>query len=181
MADFPSRPDFFPLWGVVQAALNDPEVRARPGGVQQAIWQAYHENISQLPGEHPMLTIFQVNKLVSAAANIRGARGQLAGALARSASTGFPEALTGRMMAPDIDRGPGVGFTRSELMRARFTVNAVVGGIPSTMYLTYEPGTAPPEDTAALLADLEDVARSKAEEYGWEFAGLGDLVEITTY
>jgi hypothetical protein len=175
----PRRADLNQLWGPVQRAVNDPAVRAQPGGITQAVWQSYYADLQAGRVTGGPLTIFDVNALVSRASEQRNARGQLAGAIDTFQRTGLDQALSGNMFARDLDAGPGAGFTQAGNFRIRFEANYSVEGETLRRFSTHVAGLNMPQSVAGLLDLLDLAGESDATDYGVEYLGGIGGIDVT--
>lgn len=172
-------PDLSRLWGIVQRAVRDPELRSRPGGVVQNIWASYQQAYLSAGEAPPTLGVQQVNRLVSTAfAQVR-AESELARSTATFRSTGMDQAITAAHIAPDIDTRAGVVGSTGATFRVRFQYQVNVEGEALTRYLTWTPALDLPSTVGDLMDALEEAALAAAEDYGEDFGGLGDLASIT--
>lgn len=172
-------PDLTQLWGIVQRAVRDPELRARPGGVVQNIWSSYQQAYLAAGETPPVLGIAQVNRLVAtASAQVRAER-ELARSVETFRSTGLDQAITAGHIAADIDTRAGVVGATGATFRVRFEYQINVEGEGLTRFLTWTPALNLPATVGGLLDSIEEAARAAAEDYGEDFADLGDLVSIT--
>jgi hypothetical protein len=179
MSSPPYEPNLQLLWGTIQRAVRDPELRARPGGVVQNVWESYKQSYVAAGGIPPPLGIQQVNPLVSlASAQVRAER-ELAASIATYKATGFDQAITAAHIARDIDWRPGAGEVVPAFYRVRFQSEISVEGESMSRYVTWSPELNLPASVSGLLSVLEESAAAAAEDYGEEWSGLGDFVSIT--
>jgi hypothetical protein len=179
----PYSPDLTYLWGIVNRAVRDPELRSRPGGVTQNIWQSYQQTYLSQGLTPPALSIQTVNSLVQTAAAQARAEAALQEARSIFRRTGFDQAITADQIASDIDRRPGAGETSPAFHRVRFDINVNVGGLDLTHPMTWSPELNLPATVSGLLDALEEAAQAAIEENsplaGAEFQSLGDFISIT--
>lgn len=179
MPDIPRRPDILILEGMVRGAIHDPELRqAGFGSVVRDIWGRISEGVAtgtlaDLP------TLRDINSLVSLAAEQYRAEQELAGAISTYRSTGFDQEITAVMRARDIDTARGSGFGYPATDRIRFEITGTAGGLPITKYATLQPGIEGPTSVQSLLEMAEQAGQGYAEDYGFEFEGLGDFFGLT--
>ncbi len=173
------RPDLQQLWGIVNRAVRDPELRARPGGVVQNVWESYKQAYVSVGLPPPRVGLQEVNKLVAtASAQVRAER-SLASSIEITRRTGLAQGITSAHIGPDIDTRAGVAGTAGATFRVRFESRIGVEGTEVKRYLTWTPALSLPTTTTDLLAALDEAAAAAAEDYGEDYAGLGDLVSIT--
>jgi hypothetical protein len=175
----PPGPDLTFLWGIVNRAVRDPELRARAGGVVQNVWQSYQQTYLSQGLPAPALGIQTVNRLVSTAAAQARAETNLAASIATYRRTGLDQAITADHIAPDIDRRPGAGETSPFFARVRFSINTGVEGAGLTRNFTWSPELNLPQSVSGLLSALDEAGAAAAEDYGEEYGGLADYVGIT--
>lgn len=172
-------PDLSRLWGIVQRAVRDPELRSQPGGVVQNIWASYQSAYLAAGEAPPTLGVQQVNRLVSTAfAQVRAER-ELGRSIETFQNTGLDQVITGAHIAPDIDARAGVVGATGATFRVRFEYQINMEGEPMTRYITWTPALALPSSVGDLMDALEEAAMAAAEDYGEDFGGLGGLVSIT--
>jgi hypothetical protein len=180
LAEIPPRADLFQLWGIVNRAVRDPELRARPGGVVQNIYAAYQQGYLRAGVEPPRLVPSDVNPLYSRAAAIYRSERELAAAVGIWKTTGLDQALTGDMMARDVDAASLSQTIRGPIPRIRYEVDYLVEGESMRFIHTWHPGLDMPQSVSELLDSLESTGTEEAANYSAEFEGLGDLISITT-
>lgn len=179
MSSAPPGPDLTFLWGIVGRAVRDPELRARPGGVVQNVWNAYQQTYASQGLAPPRLTIQQLNPLISTAAKQAQAEINLAQSIATYRATGFDQALTAAHIAPDIDLRSGAGTITPAFYRVRFESVLGQGADQASRYVTWSPELNLPASVSGLLGAITEAGAAAAEDYGEDFAGLGDLISIT--
>lgn len=169
----------FSVVGFLEQGVRDPELRARPGGVTQFVWESYKQKYLEAGQEPPPLGVQMVNRLYSVAAEKYRAERELGGAIETFRRTGLDQALTGRMFARDYDTPGGALPGSDRPIRVRFGVQVSYYGETYTRYLTWEPGLEVPQSTSGLLDALADVGASRLEQYGEEFDALSDEVSLS--
>jgi hypothetical protein len=176
------------IWGSIQAAIRDPQLRAQPGGVTQYVWNAYQQSYLSRGETPPPATIRDMNTLMSAAGRIAAAERNLAPALDTFRQQGIDQVLTGAMFAPDLDARSPAQQPFGPTLRVRYEVQALVDGQPETFFLTHSPGLDTPQTVSELLDQLAESAQTQLEndspfgpDFGVEYQGLGDVVSITSF
>ena len=177
-------PDLTQLWGIVQRAVRDPELRARGGGsVTQNIWESYKQAYVGAGLTPPKLSVQQLNPLVATASAQVRAEMNLAQTVGVVRGGGPEQAIAARHIAPDIDSQRGAGSTLPASYRVRFDVDLNVDGIRMSHTLTWNPEISLPATVSSLLDRLDEAARAAVENdspvIGAEYLGLGDYVSIT--
>lgn len=183
MSPAAGEPDLTQLWGIIQRAVRDPELRSRSGGVVQNVWESYKQAYVAAGVQPPRLTVQQVNPLVAIASAQVRAEQRLATTIASVRSGGPEQAITAQHIAPDIDSQRGAGSTLPASYRVRFDVDLNVDGIRMSHTLTWNPEISLPATVSSLLDALDEAARAAVENdspvIGAEYLGLGDYVSIT--
>lgn len=179
MSSKPPGPDLSYLWGIASRAVRDPELRARPGGVTQNVWEAYKQTYLDRGEVPPPLSIRDVNPLISTASAQYRAESSLAKSIDTYRRTGFDQAITAAHIAADIDQRGGAGAVSEPFYRVRFTSQLNIDGEPMTRYVTWSPQMNLPSSVSGLLGAINEAAAAAAEDYGEEYGGLGDFVSIT--
>lgn len=172
------QPDLSRLWGIVQRAVRDPELRSRPGGVTQNIWSAYQQAYLSAGQAPPRLGLQQVNRLVATASAQARAERALGASLETYQRTGLDQGIVAAHIGPDIDSRTGAAAQAQPLYRIRFETRVMVEGELVSRYLTWTPELALPGSVSGLLAALEEAGAAAGEDYGEEFQGLGDYFSI---
>jgi hypothetical protein len=179
MSSPPGGADLTYLWGIVNRAVRDPELRSRAGGVVQNIWESYKQTYTSAGLTAPTLGIMQVNALVATAAAQARAEIELGRSIATYKTTGLDQAIMAAHIAPDIDLRPGAGTIHAPHYRVRIEARVGVEGETMSRYLTWSPELDLPASVGSLLTAAEEAAMGAAEDYGEDFVGLGDLISIT--
>lgn len=169
------------LWGHAQNAYRDPELRARPGGVTQFLWETFKQTYLARGQQPPAVTIQDMNRLVSLAGQQWRAERRLNGAINTFRTTGLDQALTAEHFAPDIDSRSPSQQPMGPNYRIRFNATYLVEGVAQELHFTWDPGLAAPVSTADLVGGLEEAGMGFAEDYGHTFVGLGADVSVTTF
>lgn len=175
----PPGPDLTFLWGIANRAVRDPELRARPGGVVQNVWEAYKQTYLDRGEVPPPLGIRDVNPLISTASAQYRAETQLANSINTYNRTGLDQAIGANHIAADIDRRAGAGDVSPAFYRVRYSSLINVDGETMTRFRTWSPQMNLPNSVSGLLSALDEAARADAEDYDEEHAGLGGLISIT--
>jgi hypothetical protein len=173
--------DLRTLWGIVNRAVRDPELRARPGGVVQNIWESYKQSYVGTGATPPRLGIQQVNPLVSMAAAQARAELELSRSIQTYNRTGLDQAIIGAHIAPDIDSRARSGGAVADFHRVRFSIGLNVEGERMERIVTWSPELNLPSTVSGLLEALTEAGSAAAEDYGEDFTDLGELVSITAY
>lgn len=179
MATSPAGRQIFAVYGILQRAARDPELRARPGGVVQNAWETYKQQALAAGEQPPPLGLQTFNRLYGVVAGQVRAERALGTALATYRRTGFDQALTYEMWAPDIDARFQIPTQAPAISRIRFGVSVNYYGETYTRFLTWEPGLERPQSVAGLLDALEDVGASRLEKYGEEFDSVTDDISLS--
>ena len=172
-------PDLRSLWGIVNRAVRDPELRARPGGVVQNIWESYKQFYVGAGLVPPPLGVQQVNTLYSIAAAQARAELELSRSIQTYNRTGLDQAITGQHIARDIDSRTLGGGAAPAFHRVRFGIQVDAGTGPIDRYVTWSPELNLPGTVSGLLDALTEHGAAAAEDYGEDYIGLGDLFSIT--
>lgn len=168
------------LWGSFQAAVNDPEVRAQPGGVQSYVWQSIRNDYLSKGEPLPAGSFQAVNALLSLAGAQRRASDALDRSIKDFQRTGIDSAITAEHLAPDIDsRGLG-DQAGGALYRIRFEAPMAAGEDQFFSRFTWDPGLEVPQTISELLGGLDDAAAAAAEDYDLEYSGDAAILSITT-
>lgn len=179
MAINPSNP-FSHLWGSFQSAVNDPEIRNVPGGVQQYVWASVRNDYLGRGENLPAGSFAAVNELLSLAGRQRAAATQLGRAVTEFQRTGIDRAImAGEHTAADIDARSLNQQANGPDWRVRFEYGVTVDGEPVMLRGTWDPGILKPQSVSGLLDAVEQAAQTLAEDYGYEYAGDFALNSIT--
>ena len=168
------------LWGSFQAAVNDPEVRAVPGGVQMYVWQSIRNDYLSRGESIPAGSFQAVNALLSLAGQQRAANERLQRALDTYQRTGLDQAILGDHMNADIDSRAPNAMPLGPSLRIRFEAGMIVDGQTIFSSFTWDPGLNPPQSASELLAGIEDAANTAAADYEMEYGGSAAILSITT-
>lgn len=163
-----------------QAAINDPEVRGIPGGLQQYIWSNIREDFprgSQLPPG-----AFQaVNQLLSLAGQQRQAELALARAVSFVQQTGIDQSVDVSFTAPHLDTRALNEMVLGPQHRVVYLTEDLVNGEPVLSYKTHDFGYNLPQSISALQDVTEEAAQLTAADYGYEWNGTATPVAIYSY
>jgi len=168
-------------FGYFQAAVNDPAVRAQPGGVQSYVWQALTQHYESRGEPMPAGGLAAVNQRLSLAGQQRQASERLSGALATAERTGLAQALTGSMIASHLDARPLSDQALSLQHRVTYMSQEIVDGEPVLSYRTHDFGFDLPQSTDSLQELIDQAAQLEAADYGYEWGGVAAPVMITSY
>lgn len=179
MSSKPPGPDLTYLWGIVNRAVRDSELRGRAGGVTQNVWESYKQSYLDRGEAPPPLSVRDVNPLISTAAAQYRAEARLSDSIATYRRTGLDQAITAAHIAPDIDQRPGAGAVSPAFYRVRFGSQLDIEGEPITRFVTWSPQMNLPASVSGLLSALNEAAAAAAEDYGEEYVDLTGFVSIT--
>jgi len=168
-------------FGTFQAAVNDPEVRRQPGGIQQYVWQDLR-NYYLSRGEPLPTGAFQaVNQLLVLAGQQRRAQTELSRAYRLQEETGLPQGIHAGMIAPHLDtRAPGAQ-TGGAQHRVVYLTSHVVEGQLVLSHQTHDFGFALPQSLTTLNELVESAAQVEAADYGYEWGGIAEPLAIVSY
>lgn len=168
-------------FGYFQAAVNDPEVRGIPGGVQQYVWAAIREDYPAGGEPLPSGAFQAVNQLLSLAGTQRRAQAELAAGLRRQEEGPFNVAIEANMAAPHLDTRALNEMVLGPQHRVVYITQDLVEGEPVLSYKTHDFGYNLPQSIAELNAQVEDAAQITAADYGFEWGGVATPVGIYSY
>lgn len=168
------------IWGNIQQAVRDADLRARPGGVTQYVWEAFKQSYLARGENPPKATIQDMNRLMASAGRQQRADSVLSNAIQDYLNRGIDRALTSEMFAPDIDSRALNEQPLGPNYRIRFGTQMEVGGEQMDLTYTWSPGISPPTSISDLLGGLTEVGAGNADDYGSEFLGLTYDVSIST-
>ena len=179
MAPISARSDLFQLWGKVNQAIRDPQLRAKAGGVTQFIFESYKQSYAATGQAPPSLSIFDVNPLVSLAASQFRAETQLLGAAGTFQATGLDQAITGSMIANDIDSRGLLGIVAQPSYRVRVGALVTAEGEQIHQFYTFSTGLSAPSSISQLLDQAAQAAQGFASDYGLQFNALSGYMSVT--
>lgn len=159
------------LWGSFQRAVNDPQVRATPGGVQQYVWQSVRNDFLSRGENLPPGSFQAVNQLLGLAGQQRRAVQNLNRAISDYQRTGLDQAITAQHLAADIDSRSLDARLGGDRYRIRFQAPMTIEGELVNVPLTWDPGLELPQTVSGLLAGLDDAAMAAAQDYDYEYQG----------
>lgn len=172
---------FAQQFGYFQAAVNDPEVRARPGGVQQYVWQAVTNEFAARGEPLPQGSFQAVNQLLSLAGQQRRASMALAQGLGLAERSGLDQAVTGEMISSHLDARPLGEQGLGRGYRAVYLSKEIVDGEEVLSYRTHDFGPDLPQSVSGLQATIDEAAQLEASDYGYEWGGMATPVSILAY
>lgn len=168
-------------FGYFQAAVNDPTVRATPGGVQSYVWAAITRDFVSRGEPLPAGAFQAANQLLSLAGQQRRA-GEVLSAGLRSQEEGpFDVALTADFAAPHLDTRALNEQVLGPQHRVVYLTQDLVEGEPVLSYKTHDFGYNLPQSIADLNQQIEDAAQITAADYGFEWGGVATPVGIYSY
>lgn len=176
----PGQNPLLSAWGSIQQAMRDPELRSRPGGVTQYVWEAWKQSWLGRGLQPPPATIQQMNALMGQAGRQRQAETNLNAAINTFKLSGRDQALTAMHVSPDIDSRSAAFQPMGPNYRVRFSSTFIVEGLAQELHFTWEPGLTLPASVGELLDALTDADTGFGEDYGITFVGLGGSISITT-
>jgi hypothetical protein len=168
-------------FGLFQTALNDPQVRSQPGGVQMYVWQGLQNDYLSRGEALPAGAFQAVNQMLSLAGQHRRAASLLSSALAGSEQTGFDRSILAEMSAPSLDSRAINDMPLGPQFRAVYLTQDIVEGEPVLSYKTHDLGYNLPQSVSALTATVEEAAQITAADYGFEWGGVATPVAIHSY
>jgi hypothetical protein len=168
------------LWGSFQAAVNDPDVRAQPGGVQQYVWASVRSDFLSRGENLPPNSFAAVNELLSLAGQQRAANTRLQAAINSYQKTGLDAAIMAEHTAPDIDSRALNEQLLGPAFRIRYEAPFMADGGEIFLPLTWDPGIQIPQSISELMSGLDEAAFTEAGDYGYEYSGGATVVGITT-
>ena len=167
------------LWGSFQAAVNDPDLRAQPGGVAQYVWASVRNDYLSRGESLPAGSFQAVNELLSLAGQQRRAAQELQRAIDTYQRTGLDQAITASHWAEDINARPlnmrGIGTAGI----IRFTADYTAQGVTLPMRISHRTPTFWPQSVSELLDLLDQAAAAHADDYDTEFDGNITDISIT--
>lgn len=164
-----------------QAAVNDPSLRAVPGGVTQYAWEAIKQDYLARGEALPPNSFQAVNQLMSLAGQQRRAGEVLSAGLRRAEEYGFDQSVTQAMTAPHLDTRALNEMTLGPQHRVVYLTQDLVEGEPVLSYKTHDFGYNLPQSISQLNRDVEDAAQITAADYGFEWGGVATPVAIYSY
>lgn len=167
-------------WGSFLAAVNDPEVRGQPGGVQSFVWQTLRNDYLSRGEPLPAGAFQAVNTLLGVAGSARRASLALARDITEVNRSGLDRSLVAEHLARDIDARDLGQMPLGPEWRIRFEVAFNVEGESLRQWITWDPGLNPPGTVQELLDSSEDVAQLLAGDYGVDYEGLTGGFSVTT-
>lgn len=172
---------FAGYFGVFQTAVNDPAVRAQPGGVQSYVWQSLTQEYEARGVAMPAGGFQAVNQLLSLAGQQRQAGLNLAAGQSILAQTSLDQAVTANMIAPHLDTRALNEQVLGPQHRMVYLTQELVEGEPVLSYRTHDFGYDLPQSISALNDLAESAAQISAADYGYEWGGLATPVAIYSY
>ena len=167
--------------GLFQSAVNDPEVRSQPGGVQMYVWQGLKNDFLSRGEPLPAGSFAAVNSMLAWAGQQRQASASLAATLATAERTGFDQAILGAHIAPSLDTRSAGEMAAGAQHRVIYLTQELVEGEPVLSYRTHDFGYDLPQSVSALNDAAEAAAQISAADYGYEWAGVATPVSIQSY
>jgi hypothetical protein len=168
-------------FGTFQAAVNDPVVRATPGGVQQYVWQDLRNHYLSRGEPLPAGSFAAVNQLLSLAGQQRRAQLELSRAYRLREETGQPVSLHAGMIAPHLDARGLAQRPEGAQHRVVYLTSNIVNGEPILSHQTHDFGYALPQSLDVLNELVESAAQVEAADYGYEWGGIAEPVAILSY
>ena len=168
-------------FGYFQAAVNDPELRNRPGGVTQYAWAAVTQDFAARGEPLPAGAFQAVNQLLSLAGQQRRAQQELSAGLSRQEEGPFNQAILSNMAAPHLDTRALNEMVLGPQHRVVYITQDLVEGEPILSYKTHDFGYNLPQSIADLQAQVEDAAQITAADYGFGWGGVATPVGIYSY
>lgn len=168
-------------FGLFQTALNDPEIRRAPGGVQQYVWQGLRNEYLARGEPLPPGAFQAVNQLFSLAGQQRRAQANLARSLATQARTGLAQGVAAEHVTPHLDTRAPNEMTEGARYRVVYRTVTLVDGQPVTHYETHDFGYALPRSLDDLGDSVEEAAQLRASDYGYEWGGETTPVALYSY
>jgi hypothetical protein len=168
-------------FGTFQAAVNDPEVRAQPGGVQSYVWQDLRNYYLSRGEPLPSGAFAAVNQLLSLAGQQRRAQTELSKAYARREETGQPISVHAGMIAPHLDTRPLDQQKQGAQHRVVYLTAHIIDGQTVLSHQTHDFGYALPQSLDTLGELVESAAQLEAADYGYEWAGIAEPLAIVSY
>ena len=177
----PLQNPFAAQWSAFTGAVNDPTVRATPGGVQMYVWQSIQNDYIARGASLPPNAFQAVNQLLSLAGEQRAK----ALALQRSDTlyqrTGLDQAVVAQNhIAPAIDSSL-LGSTAGAQYRITYEAAALIDGQNVLLTLTHDAGFNLPQSMSALNFVIQDAANVRLADYGYEFTGEASVLSIQSY
>lgn len=172
---------FAQRFGTFQAAVNDPVVRATPGGVQQYVWQDLKNYYLSRGEPLPPGAFGAVNQLLSLAGQQRQAAANLSKAINTVETTGLDQGVLSPMIAPHLDTRNIQDMALGPQHRVVYQTTELVEGEPVLSYRTHDFGYDLPQSISALTDVTESAAQVSAADYGYEWGGKAIPVAIHSY
>lgn len=168
-------------FGIFQAAVGDPAVRAQPGGIQQYVWQGLTNEFASRGESLPQGAFQHVNQLLSLAGQQRRAAQALAESFTVREQSGFEQALSANHLAPAIDTRALNEQVLGPQARVIYRASLLVEGEPVLQYYTHDFGYDLPQSLGNLQAQVEMAAQLVAADYEYEWGGEATPVSLQTY
>jgi hypothetical protein len=168
-------------WVYAQQAVNDPQVRALPGGVQQYMWQSLNNDYLSRGESLPQGSFQAVNTLLSVAGQQRQASLRLSEAQLGMEQTGFNAPILAQHIAPAIDAEPSHLQPFGPQYRITYMSQEIIDGEAFANYRTHDSGLYLPQSLNQLQSLIEEAAAFEAQDYGYEWGGVATPVAIHSY
>jgi len=168
-------------FGTFQAAVNDPQVRATPGGVQQYVWQDLRNYYLSRGEPLPPGSFAAVNQLLSLAGQQRRAQLALSSAYRQREETGQPGTITAGMISTHLDTRALGEQKEGAQHRVVYLTSNIVDGRPILSHQTHDFGYALPQTLDTLNELVASAAQVEAADYGYEWGGIAEPVAILSY
>jgi hypothetical protein len=172
---------FSSRFGQFQAAVNDPALRAIPGGVVQYVWQDIQQHYAARGESLPAGSFQAVNQLLSLAGQQRRAQLALSRSALAAEETGRPQAITAAHIAPHLDTRALNAMPGGAQHRVVYLTQEIVEGQPVLSYRTHDFGFALPQTLATMNELISSAAQIAAADYGYEWSGVAEPVAIYSY
>jgi hypothetical protein len=167
--------------GLFQAAVNDPAIRAVPGGVQQYVWADLRQEYERRGLPLPSGAFQAVNQMLSWAGSQRQASARLAAGMVLAERSGLDQAIGAEMTAPHLDTRALNEMVTGPQHRVVYLTQELVEGEPVLSYRTHDFGFDLPQSLSGLQDQVDESAQISAADYGFEWGGVATPVAILSY
>src|SRR6266702_3258651 len=168
-------------FGTFQAAVNDPVVRATPGGVQQYVWQDLRNYYLSRGEPLPAGSFNAVNQLLGLAGQQRRAQLELSKAYRLREETGQPVSVHAGMISTHLDTRALNEMPEGAQHRVVYLTSNIVDGVSILSHQTHDFGYALPQNLDTLNELVTSAAQVEAADYGYEWVGIAEPVAILAY
>ena len=181
MAAHPQLGDLAHLWPSFVGAVNDPVLRAQPGGIGAYVWASVRNDYLGRGEALPPGAFQAVNAGLSLAGAQRRASLALQQASDFVARTGIDQGITAEHISRAIDAAPLGSQPLGPQHRITYTAGFIIGGVLVDVTLTHDAGYDLPQSISALNDLIDQAAQAAAADYGYEYTGSSAVLSIQAY